>query len=163
VGLPIQRGPQAGVDLQGGALASGTDQGGAPRGHQRNGGQGENSNPLRVAGTMPHGGDQGIHNVLGSNSQQGVEGVLAETLPIDLTALDRAIDHCLGQIDDMGETLGDLLGADGAMPWLAGAVIASAAGAAAHWWGRRARYRPLTVVNGEGTISSWFLESISRA
>jgi hypothetical protein len=88
--------------------------------------------------------------------------VLAESLPIDLTALDRAIDQCLGQIDAMGDTLAELLGSDGAWPWLAGAVVASAAGAVAHWWGRRSRYRALTLANGEGTLSSWFLESISR-
>jgi hypothetical protein len=88
--------------------------------------------------------------------------VLAESLPIDLTALDRAIDQCLGQIDAMGDTLSELLGSDGAWPWLAGAVVASAAGAMAHWWGQRSRYRPFAMVNGEGTLSSWFLESISR-
>jgi hypothetical protein len=45
---------------------------------------------------------------------------------------------------------------------LAGAVVASAAGVMAHSWGRRSRYRPLTLVDGEGRLTSWFLESISR-
>jgi hypothetical protein len=146
----------------GGAQAGGSDQGGGLRTPPRNGGQGENDNPVTVEGVSLRGGDNGVHGDPGAESPQGVEGILAETLPIDLTALDRAIDQCLGRIDAMGDTLGDLLGADGAWPWLAGAVVASATGAMAHWWGRRARFRPFAVVNGEGTLSSWFLESISR-
>jgi hypothetical protein len=115
-----------------------------------------------VAGVALRGSDLDHHRDLGISSPQGVEGVLAQSLPIDLTALDRAIDQCLGQIDAMGDSLAELLRSDGAWPWLAGAVVASAAGAMAYWWGRRSRYRPLTLVHGEGMLSSWFLESISR-
>jgi hypothetical protein len=133
-----------------------------PPTRQHNGGQGENTGAVRVAGVALLGSDLDHHWDRGTSSLQGVEGMPAESLPIDLTALDRAIDQCLGQLDAMGDSLAELLGSDGSWPWLAGAVAASAAGAMAHWWGRRSRYRPLALVDGEGTLSSWFLESISR-
>jgi hypothetical protein len=85
--------------------------------------------------------------------------VLAESLPFDPAALDRAIAQYLDQIDALGDALADLLRSDGAWPWLAGTVVASAAGAVAHRWARRPRSEPVTLVDGEGTISSWFLES----
>ena len=88
--------------------------------------------------------------------------VLAESLPFDPVVLDRAIEHYLDQIDALGNTLADLLGSDGAWPWLAGAVAASAAGAVAYRWARRPRSEPIALVDGEGTISSWFLESTSK-
>jgi hypothetical protein len=87
--------------------------------------------------------------------------MLAETLPIDLRALDRAIEQCLGRVDAMGDTLVELLGNEGAWPWVAGAVAVTVAGAAAHSWVRRSRVVPLTLVDGEGPIASWFLESNS--
>ncbi len=88
--------------------------------------------------------------------------VLAESLPFDPVVLDRAIEHFLDQIDASGNTLADLLRSDGAWPWLAGAVAASAAGAVAYRWARRPRSEPVALVDGEGTISSWFLESTSK-
>jgi hypothetical protein len=86
--------------------------------------------------------------------------MLAESLPIDLGALDRAIEQCLGRVDAMGDTLAELLGNEGAWPWVAGAVAVTVAGAAAHSWVRRSRVIPLALADGEGQISSWFLESI---
>jgi hypothetical protein len=99
----------------------------------------------------------------GIDSPPRTDGLLAESLPIDLTALDRAIAHCLDQIDAMGDTLTDLLGSEGAWPWLAGALVVTAAGAAAHSWVRRSRFDPLAPANGEGATTSWFLEPISNA
>jgi hypothetical protein len=88
---------------------------------------------------------------------------LAESLPFDPAVLDRAIEHYLNQIDDLGNTLADLLRSDGMWPWLAGAVAASAAaGAVAYQRARKHQYEPITLVDGEGTISSWFLESTSN-
>jgi hypothetical protein len=88
--------------------------------------------------------------------------VLAESLPFDPVVLDRAIEQYLDQIDALGNTLADLLRSDGAWPWLAGAVAASAAGAVAYRWARRPRSEPVALVDGEGTISPWFLESTSE-
>ena len=109
----------------------------------------------------PHANEQHHQDNPLDNAPQATAGVLADLLPIDLIALDRAIEHCLDQMDAMGETLTDLLASDGPWPWLAGAAVASAAGAVASWWGRRSRFNPVTLVNGEGTISS-FLESLSN-
>jgi hypothetical protein len=87
--------------------------------------------------------------------------VLAESLPFDPAALDRAIEHCLDQIDAF-EALADLLRSDGPWPWLAGAVVASAAGVVAHRRARRPRSEPITLVDDEGTISPWLLELTSK-
>jgi hypothetical protein len=85
--------------------------------------------------------------------------VLAESLPFDPAVLDRAIEHYLNQIDDLGNTLADLLRSDGMWPWLAGAVAASAAGAVAYQRARKHQSEPIALVDSEGRISSWFLES----
>jgi hypothetical protein len=162
VGGPNPGGVLASAPNRGSTQVGSRNRDGAPLTRQCNGGQGENTGRVRVAGVALRASDLDHHRNLGTSSPQGVEGVLAQSLPIDLTALDRAIDQCLGQIDAMGDSLAELLTSDGAWPWLAGAVVASAAGAMAHWWGRRSRYRPLTLVDGEGMLSSWFLDSISR-
>jgi hypothetical protein len=88
--------------------------------------------------------------------------VLAELLPFDPVVLDRAIEHYLNQIDDLGNSLTDLLRSDGVWPWLAGAVAASAAGAVAYQRARKHRSEPVALVDDEGMISSWFIESVSR-
>jgi hypothetical protein len=88
--------------------------------------------------------------------------VLAESLPFDPAVLDRAIEHYLNRIDAFGNTLADLLRGDGAWPWLAGAVAASAAGALAYQRARKHQSEPIALVDDEGTISSWFLDSTSN-
>jgi hypothetical protein len=103
--------------------------------------------------------DSGDVETRATEGGQESDAVLAESLPIDLAALDRALDHCLGQLDAVGDTLADLLKSDGAWPWLAAAVVASTAGAVALAWRRRDRFGPLAV--GEGTFSPGFLDSNS--
>lgn len=87
--------------------------------------------------------------------------LLAESLPIDFRALDEAIDHCLDRIESMGDALSDLLATEGAWPWLAGTAIVAAASSTAHAWVRRSRPDPLALSDGDGSMSSWFLEPIS--
>jgi hypothetical protein len=108
------------------------------------------------------GSDPSDPAISGVNSLPRTDGLLAESLSIDLTALDRAIEHCLDQLDAVGDTLTDLLGSEGVWPWLVGALAVTAAGAAAHSWVRRSRFDPLALANGEGATTSWFLESISK-
>ena len=62
----------------------------------------------------------------------------------------------------MGDTLNSFLSGDGVWPWLAGAVVVTAAGAAAHTWVRRSRPDSLALASGEGSLSSWSLEPISN-
>jgi hypothetical protein len=89
--------------------------------------------------------------------------LLAEALPIDVSALGRAFDQCLGQIDAMGETLEDLLASDGLWPWLAGTAVVSAAGALTCFWRQKSRYGAPALSNGDGAGSSWFPDPIARA
>ena len=133
----------------------------APGNRQHHVGQGGNDSPGSLPLASPHANDPRHQDNPVNNAPQATAGLLAELLPIDLIALDRAIEHCLDQMDAMGDTLTDLLASDGPWPWLAGAAVASAAGSVASWWGRRSRFNPVTLVNGEGTISS-FLESLSN-
>ena len=104
---------------------------------------------------------EGTEDAAETDSSQETD-VLAESLPFDPVVLDRAIEHYLNQIDALGNTLADLLRSDGAWPWLAGAVAASAAGAVAYQRARKHQSEPIALVDGEGTISSWFLESTSN-
>jgi hypothetical protein len=99
----------------------------------------------------------------GINDPPRADGVLAESLPIDLAALDQAIEHCLGRIDAVGERLSELLASEGVWPWLAGTVIVAAAGAVAQSWVRRSRFDPLARAGGERSMSTWFLDSLSDA
>jgi len=67
-----------------------------------------------------HLGDQG--NLVDAYAQ-AVEDLLAESLPIDLKALDQAIEHYLGRMDALGDTLTDLLVSDGMRVGLGGAAV----------------------------------------
>jgi hypothetical protein len=174
-------GVQAASPSQGGAQPLSLGQGGAQGGGSNSGlrqgvsqdeGQGlltlrshraQGAAPRRVDVEPPSLGGRDPSELAGEgmNTPPQAEGLLAESLPIDLVALDRAIEQCLGRIDAMGRTLTDLLDSEGAWPWLVGAVVVTAAGAAAHSWVRRSRLDPLALANGGGSMSSWFLESIS--
>ena len=126
-------------------------------------GQGVNLNPSVVLPGARKGGSPGGSAETPAPAEQDVFGRLAESLPIDLTALDRAFEHCLGQIDAMGETLADLMESDGAWPWLMAGVVATTAGTVAFIRSRKNGSDPLALTTGDGTTSSWFLESLSRA
>jgi hypothetical protein len=156
-----RRGAQDGGPSPGPGQAISKDEGFVPLTSRYNGAQGT---PPRRGGVEPPslvGSDPSDLASPGISSPQNFNDVLAESLPIDLRALDRAIEQCLGRIDAMGDTLVELLGNEGAWPWVAGAVVVTVAGAAAHSWVRRYRVDPLALANGEGPISPWFLESIS--
>lgn len=87
---------------------------------------------------------------------------IVDSLPVDLNGLDTALDHCLGRIDAMGDSLAEILASDGAWPWLAGAVVGSAAGAVAGFWGRKNRLEPFSPAIGDGMPSPWFPEPLTR-
>ena len=161
-GNPIVGNAQANNPNQSAAQAGSLNEGSGPLTAPHNGGLVGNPNQGSVPFVSQHGGDHGSHGNPGDDSPQEADDLLAEWLPIDLKALDRAIEHYLGQIDAMGDTLADLLGSDRVWIGLAGAMIASATGAMAYRWERRSRSSPVSLVNGEGTITPWFLESISR-
>jgi hypothetical protein len=93
---------------------------------------------------------------------QAAEDLLAESLPIDLKALDQAIEHYLGQIDALGDHLAELLVSDGMWVGLGGVMAAVATGAVVYEWQRRSRSCPFSLVDGGGMSPQWFLESISR-
>jgi hypothetical protein len=76
--------------------------------------------------------------------------------------LDQAIERYLSQIDDLGSSLADLLVSDELLVGLGGAMAALAAGAVVFECQRRSRSHPVSLVDGEGMIPQWFLESISR-
>jgi hypothetical protein len=134
-----------------------------PRSRVRNGGQGgsvdSSESPLssEPENSRAEAGEAAV------SAPRAAVALLAEALPIDLSALDRALDHYLGQIDAMGETLEDLLASDGLWPWLAGAVITSTAGALACFWQQKTRYRPFSLSNGDGAGSGWFPDPIANA
>jgi len=104
----------------------------------------------------------GDHGSLVDAYSQAVEDLLAESLPIDLKALDQAIERYLSQIGNLGDSLAGLLVNDEVLVGLGGAMAALAAGAVVFEWQRRSRSHPVSLVDGEGMIPQWFLESISR-
>ena len=118
-------------------------------------GQGGSSDP--ACATLPAAGENPI-----LATSHTSEEILADILPMDFMALDRALEHCLNQMDAMGDTVGDLLSSDGAWPWLAGAVVATTAGVMAHWWRKKTRHESIGLAGGEGTISSWLFDSSAR-
>ncbi len=86
---------------------------------------------------------------------------LVDSLPVDLNGLDTALDHCLGRIDAMSQSLTEMLMSDGTWPWLAGAVVGSAAGALAGFLGRKERLDPFSPAIGE-MPSLLFPEPLTR-
>ncbi len=91
----------------------------------------------------------------------GVVASLVESLPVDLNELDTTLDHCLGRIDAMSESLTEMLMIDGAWPWLAGAFVGSAAGAVAGFLSRKDRLDPFSPAI-EGMPSPLFPEPLAR-
>ena len=152
-GLPAAGGLRAG-------LANADER---PESRPHNAGQGGNLNPAVVMQGARRGGSPEASAETPAPAEQDTLGRLSESLPIDLAALDRAFEHCLGQIDAMGETLADLLDSDGAWPWLMAGVVATTAGTVAFLRSRKDRFDPLALATGDGTTSSWFLETLSRA
>jgi hypothetical protein len=127
-----------------------------PSGPSRSRGQGVDVDPVGARPASPHDLDRVIDPAL------GIEGILANTLPIDLTALDRAIEHCLNGLDATDNASSELLGSDGAWPWLTLALVAATAFLVAEKWRQKTQYRPVALAGDEGTTTSWLFESAAR-
>jgi len=145
------------------ATSATPDAGERPGGRVRNAGQGDGTDSAQWPSTSEEGHTPAEQEDPAHGDPRAAVALLAEMLPIDLSALERALDHCLGQIDAMGETLEDLRASDGVWPWLAGAVVASTAGAMACHWQQRTRYRSLSLSTGEGAGYPWFPEPIGSS
>lgn len=78
---------------------------------------------------------------------------LAELLPINLAAVDRAIQHYLESVDELGGVLTDLLAGDGATPWLMGVVVLSGC-LLARRVSRSTKHEPL-LSGADGSVSFW--------
>jgi hypothetical protein len=78
---------------------------------------------------------------------------LAELLPINLAAVDRAIQHYLESVDGLGGVLSDLLTSDGASPWLMGIVVVSGC-LLARRVSRDTKHEPL-LSSADGSVSFW--------
>jgi len=87
---------------------------------------------------------------------------LAEALPINVGAIDQAIQDYLGRFEELGGAVSDLLTGEGVTPWLMGAAIASAGFLAARRMSQKARPEPLLFAGGEASISSWLLDVSSN-
>jgi hypothetical protein len=159
---PSPNGAQAVNPDQAVAQAGGTGLGDRGPSWPHRVGQGGDSDPAGMAATAHQGDDLALFDDGHDRSvaRGMIEGLLAESLPIDLAVLDRAIADCLGEIDTIGENLADLLGSEGVWPWVAGTLAVTAAGALLRRWERRSRFHPMAIATGEGPPSSWFLEPI---
>lgn len=82
---------------------------------------------------------------------------LAESLPLDLAKLDRAIQLYLDQIDGVSGILADLMAGDGPHPWLMGAAVTCVAVVVARRYARRRRSEPVLTLCGEEGPSSWII------
>jgi hypothetical protein len=138
-------------------IPAAADPGHAAGGRPRFGAQAVKTDPVVMPTATQRGSDSGDVETRATDRGQESDAVLAESLPIDLAALNRALDHSLGQLDAIGDTVAGLLTSDGAWPWLAAAVVVSTASVVAVAWRRRDRFGPLAV--DEGTFSPWFLDS----
>jgi hypothetical protein len=90
----------------------------------------------------------------GSQDEAGVAGPtgvepLAESLPLDLAAIDRALVQFLDEVEEAGGAAADLLFGDGIGPWLIGAAFATTACVLARRSSRKARPDPALVFDGE--------------
>jgi hypothetical protein len=86
---------------------------------------------------------------------------LAQSLPLNPANLEQAIARCLDQIDAAGGVLTDLLVSQRLLPWLQGAVLASAACVLAHQLRRKARSVAIAEVGApgeEGEDFPWLLD-----
>jgi len=81
---------------------------------------------------------------------------LAESLPFDPALLDRAVAQCLAGIDDLGDSLADLLRSDRLPLWLYGTALATTASVAAGRWARKTTGSRLGD-EGEEVMPSWIL------
>jgi hypothetical protein len=68
---------------------------------------------------------------------------LAETIPIDASALDEALTELLDELEDLGGDLATSLAQAGVSPWIAAAALGTAAGAAQRRYRRRLAERSL--------------------
>jgi hypothetical protein len=74
---------------------------------------------------------------------------LAESLPLNAANLEQAIARCLDQLDAAGGALTDLLVSQRLLPWLQGAVLASAACVVAYQVRRKARSVAIAIAGAE--------------
>jgi hypothetical protein len=125
-------------------------------------GQGGDADSQGFAAASDSGGVPTEPGHPGSESPRSPLAALADSLPVDVNALHQAFDHCFEHIDAMGNDLADLLGSDGAWPWLAGVLAVTTASAAAGYWQRRSRFDPIATAGAEGMGSPWFFEPTIR-
>jgi hypothetical protein len=65
--------------------------------------------------------------------------VLAESIPLDRTAMEQAIEQYLDQVDGLGGILADLLTSEHLRPWLHGAALVAVGTVLAHRLRRKAK------------------------
>jgi hypothetical protein len=97
-----------------------------------------------------------------NDSLQNAASWLAESLPLDLIALDEALRRCLCRLDSTESMLADLVENDGVWPWLTVAAVASSATALAASWRKRNRTHSPALVVGDGLAYASYDEPGAR-
>jgi len=100
--------------------------------------------------------------VQAENSLQNAVSWLADSLPLDLNALDEALGRCLNQLGSAENTLSEFVENDGVWPWLTVAAIAATASVAAASWHQRSRAHPSSLILGDGTAFAPYDEPGAR-
>jgi hypothetical protein len=84
--------------------------------------------------------------------------VLAESLPLDRTAMEQAIEQYLDQVDGLGGILADLLTSEHLRPWLHGAALVALSAVLAHRLRRKAKSNARDSVARYEPGSPWLLD-----